>query len=52
MVKLQKHTYILDGDNIRGGINKDLKFDVIDRIENIRRVTEIAKLFVDAGIIL
>ena len=50
LVKLQKHTYILDGDNIRG-INKDLKFDVIDRIENIRRVTEIAKLFVDAGII-
>ena len=51
LVKLQKHTYLLDGDNIRRGINKDLKFDVKDRIENIRRVTEITKLFIDAGII-
>lgn len=45
-------TYMLDGDNIRHGINKDLGFTEEDRIENIRRITEIAKLFHDAGIIV
>lgn len=46
------HTYILDGDNIRHGLNSDLGFDEISRTENIRRVSEIAKLFVDAGLIV
>ncbi len=45
------HTYILDGDNIRCGLNKDLGFNAVDRRKNIRRVSEVAKLFVDAGII-
>jgi adenylylsulfate kinase len=46
------HTYILDGDNMRLGLNKDLTFTEEDRKENIRRVAEVAKLFVDAGIIV
>jgi adenylylsulfate kinase len=46
------HTYILDGDNIRGGLNNDLGFSERDRTENIRRIGETAKLFVDAGIIV
>ncbi len=46
------HTYILDGDNIRHGLNKDLNFSKIDRKENIRRIGEVTKLFVDAGIIV
>ena len=46
------HTYILDGDNIRHGLNRDLGFSVTDRKENIRRMAEISKLFVDAGIIV
>ncbi len=46
------HTYILDGDNIRKGINKDLDFTETGRIENIRRIGEIAKLFCDAGIVV
>lgn len=45
-------TYILDGDNIRQGLNKDLSFSVEDRRENIRRTAEVAKLMVDAGIIV
>ena len=49
--KIGYHTYILDGDNIRYGINKDLGFSKEEREENIRRVSEIAKLFTDAGII-
>ncbi|WP_176431515.1 adenylyl-sulfate kinase [Anaerovirgula multivorans] len=44
-------TYLLDGDNIRHGLNKDLGFNTRDRIENIRRIAEVSKLFVDAGII-
>ncbi len=48
---LGKQTYTLDGDNIRGGINKDLGFSEEDRNENLRRIAEVAKLFVDAGII-
>jgi bifunctional enzyme CysN/CysC len=47
-----KHTYLLDGDNIRHGLNKDLGFTDADRVENIRRVGEAAKLFVDAGLIV
>lgn len=47
----QISTYILDGDNVRHGINKNLGFSPEDRTENIRRIGEIAKLFVDAGII-
>lgn len=46
------HTYLLDGDNIRHGLNKDLGFSPEDRGENIRRIAEVAKLFVDAGIIV
>jgi adenylylsulfate kinase len=46
-----KHTYVLDGDNIRHGLNKDLGFTPEDRVENIRRIGEVAKLFVDAGVI-
>ena len=45
-------TYTLDGDNIRLGLNKDLSFSRQDRAENIRRVTEVAKLMVDAGVIV
>lgn len=44
-------TFILDGDNVRNGINKDLTFSEIDRSENIRRIAEIAKLFIDAGVV-
>lgn len=46
------HSYILDGDNIRHGLNKDLGFNDEDREENIRRIGEVAKLFVDAGVIV
>jgi len=46
------HTYVLDGDNIRMGLNKDLGFSEEDRRENIRRIGEVAKLFVDAGIVV
>jgi len=45
-------TYLLDGDNIRHGLNKDLGFDEQDRKENIRRIGEVAKLFVDSGLIV
>ncbi|WP_340149548.1 sulfate adenylyltransferase subunit CysN [uncultured Sneathiella sp.] len=48
---LGKHTYLLDGDNVRHGLNKDLGFTDADRVENIRRVGETAKLMVDAGLI-
>lgn len=50
--KMQFHTYLLDGDNIRRGLNSDLGFSKKDRKENIRRISEVAKLFVDAGIII
>jgi bifunctional enzyme CysN/CysC len=46
------HTYLLDGDNVRHGLNRDLGFTDADRVENIRRVGETAKLFVDAGLIV
>jgi bifunctional enzyme CysN/CysC len=47
-----KHAYILDGDNVRHGLNKDLGFTDTDRIENIRRVAEVARLMADAGLIV
>jgi bifunctional enzyme CysN/CysC len=47
-----KRTYILDGDNVRQGLNKDLGFTDADRVENIRRVAEVAKLMMDAGLIV
>ena len=46
-----KRTYLLDGDNVRHGLNKDLGFTDTDRVENIRRVAEVSKLMVDAGLI-
>jgi bifunctional enzyme CysN/CysC len=46
------HTYMLDGDNVRHGLNRDLGFTDVDRVENIRRVGEVAKLFVDAGLVV
>ncbi len=46
------HTYLLDGDNVRHGINKDLGFTPADRVENIRRIAEVAHLMVDAGLIV
>lgn len=47
-----KHTYLLDGDNVRHGLNKDLGFTDADRVENIRRITEVSKLMTDAGLIV
>jgi bifunctional enzyme CysN/CysC len=47
-----RHTYMLDGDNVRHGLNRDLGFTEADRVENIRRVTEVARLMVDAGLIV
>ncbi len=47
-----RHTYLLDGDNVRHGLNRDLGFTDADRVENIRRVAETARLFVDAGLIV
>ncbi|MBU3621102.1 sulfate adenylyltransferase subunit CysN [Polynucleobacter sp. CS-Odin-A6] len=52
LYQIGKHTYILDGDNVRHGLNHDLGFTEADRIENIRRVAEAAKLMVDAGLIV
>ena len=49
---LGHHTYLLDGDNVRHGLNKDLGFTAADRVENIRRIAEVAKLMVDAGLIV
>lgn len=49
---LGKRTYILDGDNVRQGLNKDLGFTDADRVENIRRVAEVARLMLDAGLIV
>ena len=50
--ELGRHTYSLDGDNVRHGLNKDLGFTDVDRVENIRRIGEVAKLMVDAGLIV
>lgn len=49
---MNRHTYLLDGDNVRHGLNKDLGFTESDRIENIRRIGEVAKLMTDAGLIV
>ncbi len=46
------HTYLIDGDNVRGGLNRDLGFTETDRVENVRRVQEVARLFADAGMIV
>jgi bifunctional enzyme CysN/CysC len=52
LLTLGYHTYLLDGDNVRHGLNKDLGFTDEDRVENIRRVAEVARLMVDAGLIV
>jgi adenylylsulfate kinase len=52
LVKMGIHTYILDGDNIRSGLNADLDFSESGRTENIRRIGEVTNLFVDAGIVV
>jgi adenylylsulfate kinase len=52
LADLGRHTYILDGDNIRHGLNSNLGFSPADRTENIRRIGEVAKLFTDAGVIV
>lgn len=52
LLELKKHTYLLDGDNVRMGLNKGLGFSDEDRAENIRRIGEVSKLFVDAGTIV
>jgi bifunctional enzyme CysN/CysC len=52
MHELGKHTYVLDGDNVRHGLNRDLGFTDADRVENIRRIGEVSKLFADAGLIV
>ena len=51
LVQRGKHAYVLDGDNVRHGLNKNLGFSAEDRAENIRRIGEVAKLFADAGAI-
>jgi bifunctional enzyme CysN/CysC len=52
LAELGAHTYALDGDNIRQGLNRDLGFSDADRVENIRRIGEVARLFVDSGLIV
>ena len=52
MHALGMHTYLLDGDNVRHGLNRDLGFTDVDRVENVRRVAEVAKLMVDAGLVV
>jgi bifunctional enzyme CysN/CysC len=52
LYSLGRHTYLLDGDNVRHGLNKDLGFTDADRVENIRRIAEVARLMVDSGLIV
>ena len=52
LIQRNKHAYVLDGDNVRHGLNKDLGFSAEDRAENIRRIGEVAKLFADSGLIV
>ena len=52
LFEMGNHTYCLDGDNTRLGLNKDLGFSSVDRLENVRRVAEVAKLMADAGMIV
>lgn len=52
LARMNRHTFLLDGDNVRHGLNKDLGFTAADRVENIRRVGEVAKLMTDAGLLV
>ena len=52
LARMNRHTFLLDGDNVRHGLNRDLGFTDADRVENIRRVGEVAKLMADAGLIV
>lgn len=52
LYRLGHHTYLLDGDNVRHGLNKDLGFSDEDRVENIRRIGEVSRLFCDAGLLV
>jgi len=52
LARMNRHTFLLDGDNVRHGLNKDLGFTEADRVENIRRVGEVARLMTDAGLIV
>jgi adenylylsulfate kinase len=52
LYEMGRHTYLLDGDNVRHGLNRDLGFGEADRVENIRRIGEVARLFVDSGLIV
>lgn len=52
LFKNNNHSYLLDGDNVRHGLNKDLSFNDEDRVENVRRIGEVAKLFADSGLIV
>lgn len=52
LFEMGNHTYILDGDNTRLGLNKDLSFSAVDRLENVRRVAEVAKIMAEAGMIV
>jgi len=52
LFSLGRHTYVLDGDNVRHGLNRDLGFTDVDRVENIRRVAEVSRLMVDAGLLV
>jgi bifunctional enzyme CysN/CysC len=52
LLAMGRHTYLLDGDNVRHGLNRDLGFTDEDRVDNIRRVAEVAQLMVDAGLIV
>ena len=52
LARMNRHTFLLDGDNVRHGLNKDLGFSDADRVENIRRVGEVAKMMTDAGLIV
>jgi len=52
LAEFRQHTYLLDGDNVRHGLNRDLGFSDADRVENIRRIGEVSRLFVDAGLIV
>ena len=52
LVRMNRHTFLLDGDNVRHGLNKDLGFTDADRVENIRRIGEVAKLMTDSGLIV
>ena len=52
LFELGRHAYVLDGDNVRHGLNRDLGFTAADRVENVRRVAEVARLLADAGLIV